>query len=135
MDSFDIFDDETKAPLPAWLQCAMGADSCAQPADGDDMGPTLANLPPELLQKVLTAMPSSGLAAMDATAKWLSVPVRNAALEIVRQTGLVSVPERKLGESWACVVRRAELRVAGRRSGSLAGVARARPRRGRTRMC
>ena len=115
----DIFDDDTggrgTAP-PVWLQtlAAVEAARGQAPATGD-----LARLPPELLVTFLSWLPARGLAAMQSTASWLAGPVRTAATDAVRRLGLLSLPERRLGEGWPCMLRRAELRLASRESSQL----------------
>ena len=114
MDSsaFDIFDGGDPEPA-ALLRASIGRYERLAPHTSFDGA--FAILPHEMLHEILCALPSRNLARIDCTSKWLAGPVRAAAQAISRRIGLLSIPERRLGESWPCVARRAELKAASRR--------------------
>lgn len=114
----DVFSDDALAAAsnettPSWLLAATAAAAPPATPTGD-----LARLPAEMIVGVLSWLPSDALAAACASARWLSDAVRAAAAEAVQRHG-VRMPARRLGEGWPCVVKRAELRAASRKSGLL----------------
>eukprot|EP00900_Chrysochromulina_parva_P002130 jgi/Chrpa1/11918/Chrysochromulina_OHIO_Genome00019805-RA len=126
--AFDVFDapeDHGRASPETLLRALLGPTAGALAAIGvpplvPDGGSLLTALPPELLNLVLCALPASGLASIDATARWCAAAVRSAVPHVVRRFGLLSMPERRLGESWACVAKRAELLSTSRNSNRVA---------------
>ena len=116
MDIFDASDDDRE--LPAWLLGSVSSHD-----EKSHVIPTctvLSKLPPEILQAILSLLPAVTLARVGNAARWLDALVRRATLDAVKRCGMCSVPERRLGEGWPCVLRRAELRMATRLTGHLA---------------
>ena len=99
----DIFSDAAHAALldapPAWV---LAAEATLPEPTG-----AFEKIPPEILQTMLSFLPSSDLANFAATASW--PPLRGAVAEAVDRLGL-ALPARRLGESWPCALKRAELR-------------------------
>ena len=125
-DAFDVFSDAPHAPppTPAWLlAAAAAARDVPAPTLADD-APCFVALPPEVHTAILAWLPARALAATAAVAAWLNGPVREACLHICERT-LPTLPVRRLGEGWPCVVRRAELRYESRRADRLSAGAEA----------
>lgn len=122
-DDFALFDIEEPASsqtTPDWAAAAP-----PPPTTSTELGPLLGKLSDDTLQSVLVNLAASSLAALSACSHGLRSAVERcvepacARLFAAAGLSLLSLPERRSSEGAACVVRRAELRTASTRTGTL----------------
>ena len=78
----------------------------------DTLDPLLSSLSDELLQMLLSFLDAQALGALTTCGLSFSGPVASAVPLAVGALGLLQLPERRHGEGWARVLKRAELRMA-----------------------
>ena len=126
--SDDIFDAAPAAPPPAWLAAASSsappASSSPPPASSAAAVPTectiLLDLPDDVLSDhVLTQLRAADLARVEAASARLRDLVARAVPIAVRGACEILLPQqRRTGERWPAVLRRAELLAASRDVGT-----------------
>lgn len=108
---FDCDDPELASPL--WLTSL----EAAQCAEADALG-LLSRLSDELLLLLLRGLAAQSLASLAACCRPLSDVISRAVPHAVAALGLLHCPARRHGEGWPCVLRRAEVRIASRKTSS-----------------
>ena len=113
-DPFALFDEPAPASsseaTPSWL--TLGSTPPQHTAASPSLGPRFGLLDDDTLHGVLVCLSSASLAAMARCSRALSSHVERAVVPACAALGLRWTPERRAGEGAACVLRRAELRVA-----------------------